>query len=54
MRSSIVLIIISSLLFTSCGKASDPASPVSGEKTPFMVETFVVGGIQSLVSVEKA
>lgn len=54
MRSSIVLIIISSLLLASCGASYDPVSTVSGEKTPFVVEIFTVGDTQSAVSVEKA
>lgn len=54
MRSSIVLILISTLLLASCGSTPDSVTTVSAEKTPFVVEVFTVGGAQAAVSVEKA
>jgi multidrug resistance efflux pump len=53
MKPIIVISLLSTLILSACGSSTEPTT-VSAEKTPFIVETFVVWGTVSPVTVEKS
>ncbi len=54
MRSSIVLIFISSLLLTSCGADSDTGTLVSAEKQPFVIQVQKLSDFSGSTLTEKS
>ncbi len=52
MKTSIILIVLSTFLLSSCG--SETITPSSSKKTPFNIDTYTIGQAQAPISIEKS
>ena len=52
MKTSIVWIILSTFLLSSCGSKVIPTD--ISKKTPFIIETYTIGQAQTPISIEKS
>lgn len=51
MKSPIAIFLITTLILSSCGPVA--VVPTEVQKTPFFIETYIIGQTQAPISIEK-